>query len=510
MRSVVAVVCAAGLVASMGCGGGGATAGDPFAAGRSAIYGMAAGDAEPTRAGLGSALRLLERAMAAQPDSSEAKWWAAVCLVGLAGLDAGGVETAPGAPGDPTPVAWGSGGAGSADGSTVADPGDHDIPALPPDYDGSVPPVEPPYRIGLVWNLRHTIANPYTFLTLLAPLTDIRFGLVSLVGYPGDDPAARMAMLARLDEADRLLTQVEEDAGFMATLPDPERDGGSIVLDLAEVRLFHAYVNIRRAETALSLAYVRDIGPLWPGAVAADALDSGVWNPYRGMDRNHDGFLTPEEYLPGNPFLTLRAASYLRAAQSAMSAAAELGRMGCEAVLARPASTGSASTGSADGGYLIENAPPYREALIEMRDAALPLIRQAAIGPVDVLTPHYEVSPTDGTAPDGRPCAAAAGGTFELDPDPGDCYGWGEPRIVMRSVRLNLAAWFADPPGDLKTLAPTLGLGNDGWPDSAKVRFPDVTFAGLFPEGIKPEDWFYGPVVPMPMAAGWATPPPSR
>jgi len=59
--------------------------------------------------------------------------------------------------------------------------------------------------------------------------------------------------------------------------------------------------------------------------------------------------------------------------------------------------------------------------------------------------------------------------------------------VRTETLKVNIAAWFANPPADLKTLAPTLTLGSDGWPDSTKSVYPDKTFAGLFPDGIKDE-----------------------
>ncbi|MBM3495832.1 MAG: hypothetical protein FJX72_16140 [Armatimonadetes bacterium] len=491
MKTLLVWAAILAVIASVGCGGGGEPQGDSLTMGRSALFGMASGDQPATRSGLSSALSLLERAMAAQPDSSEARWWTAVCLVGMVGMDIGGETTVPPMPDDPTTVDWGSSGSGSSEGWVVPDPGDRDIPAAPPDHDGPVPPVEPPQRIGLVWNLRHAISNPYTYLTLLGPVADIRLGLVSVMGYPGDDAQARIATLARLDEADRLLTQVEADAGFSTTLPDPDADGATIKIGLPEVHLLHAYAHVLRAEVALSLAYVRDIGPLTLTAFAESRPDGdGLWDPFRMLDSNGDKQLTPNEYLPGDPFLTLRDAAYMQTAQSAILSSVRQAEAGCAGVLAR----------TETDGYLINNASPYREALAEMRDTALPLLRQAATGPVEFQTPHYEVEPIDGTDPVGpAPCAGDGRMTFELDPDPGDCYGWGTTRIVMRTIRINVAAWFASPPPDLKALAPTLGLASDGWLDPEKVSFPDLTFAGLFPDGIEPRDFFYGPMIPMPM-----------
>jgi hypothetical protein len=54
----------------------------------------------------------------------------------------------------------------------------------------------------------------------------------------------------------------------------------------------------------------------------------------------------------------------------------------------------------------------------------------------------------------------------------------------MAKVTINLAAWFANPPSDLKAFAPTFTLDENGWPNPDQTRYPDATFGGLFPEGL--------------------------
>ncbi len=492
MNARLASLAAIVLIASVGCGGGSKQVGDPLTLGRSAMYEMASGDTIVAHGNLGTALRMFEQAMRAQPDSSEAKLWAAVCLVGLAGMDISGVVASP--PTDVEPGSgpvWSEGGGG--DGWIAPDPGDGTVPGAPPDHEGPVPPVEPPHRIGLIWNLRYAIANPFTLLNVLAPVADIRMGLPGVLGFWADDPQAHMDTLARLDRADQLLSEVEADADFSMTLPDPDRDGATLRVELPEVHLFHAYVHSLRAEVALALAYVRDAGPRIPMAFLEDAPDSpDAWNPFGSLDRNGDGLLTPDEYLPADPFLTLRSAAYLQNARDAMTSAADHGRKGCQGVLARTDPTG----------YLINNVSPYREAMQEMLDKSAPLLEQAAHGPVEVLVPRFEFPADAANGSGGRvePCAREGRTTFDLDPDPGDCIGWGPPVIVMRTVRINLAAWFEAPPADLKAFAPTIGLTSEGWPAFDSIKLPDPTFAGLFPDGVSADDYLYGPVIPMPLA----------
>ena len=483
-----------GVLALAGCGGGVKQVGDPLKQGRSAMYAMADEETTASQSNLGAALRLFEQALRAQPDSSESRFWAAVCLVGLAGMDVSGVSASTAAHNEPgSGPGWSESGGG--EGWIAPDPGDGTVPAAPHDHDGPVPPVEPPHRIGMIWNLRYAVANPFTLLAILAPAADIRMGLPGVLGFRGDDPEAHLATLARLDRADQLLTEVEADSAFSIALPDPDRDGATLRVELPEVHLFHAYLHTLRAEVALALAYVRDSGPRIPMAFAEDDLDGpDVWNPFRSLDKNGDGLLTPDEYLPGDPFLTLRDADYLRTARDAMLSAADHGEKGCAGVLAR----------TDPSGYLINNVPPYREALQEMLESSIPLLRQAALGPVEVLVPRYEylADAARGNAGRSEPCTRQGRTTFDLDPDPDDCIGWGPPTIIMRTVRINLAAWFQTPPADLKVFAPTIGLTSSGWPDFDRIKLPDPTFGGLFPDGIPSDDYLYGPVIPMPMMAG--------
>jgi hypothetical protein len=474
------------LLAMVGCGGGSSQGGDPLVLGRAAIQSLASGESTTSRSRLNDALGLFDRVIAANPDSSEARFWKAVCLVGIVGMDVSGVSSSSPAEAVSGRPGWDEPGGG--EGWTAPDPGDGDIPAAPPDHDGPVPPVEPPHRLGLLWNLREAVANPFTLLTVLAPVADVRMGLPAMYGFVGDDFGDQQAAMARLDEADRLLALVESDAGFAASLPAWHDRQAELKIGLPEVHLFHALVHTLRAQLALSMAYVRSAGP------QVDAPFTDVrpalypdWNPFKRLDRNGDGVLSPDEYLPPNPYLTLRDGGYLTVARDAMLASAAHAEEGCSGVLARTDSDG----------WLINNVSPMREALTEMRDHAVPLLRQAADGPVEVLVPHYEPPPMDGSSVPPAPCAREGRITFDLDP--GDCVGWGPPRIVMRKFRINLAAWFALPPPDLKAFAPFVGLNADGWPDPAQVRLPDPTFGGLFPDGVNPEDLLFGAAIAVPM-----------
>ena len=214
-----------------------------------------------------------------------------------------------------------------------------------------------------------------------------------------------------------------------------------------------------------------------------------IFSP-RLLDKNEDGRLTPDEYLPPSPFLTLRDASLLTTVQKAMLAVAEKGEKGIAGVLERPAG---------DSRFLIPNTAEVAQALIEMRDHALPLIRQAAVGPVTLEIPVYEPYPLPMLAEalkaaGSRSARLRAGNDalFRLRPlsgesDPpvsGPLPPPFDPPIRMQKVTIHLAAWFASPPPDLKAFAPTFVLDESGWPQPEQTLYPDETFGGLFPEGL--------------------------
>jgi hypothetical protein len=371
---------------------------------------------------------------------------------------------------------------------------------------GTVEPAPIPRHrtLGLFWNIDNSLSSPNMLLHVLAPIADLRFGFAPYFGYPHDNAKRRLAMLEGLNTVAEHLAKVEADPTFSVTLPDADANGKTVTVGLPEVYLFDGYVQSLRAKLALSLAYVRDSGSVWippvPMALAGSGTATGgVTNntdpsgggggsiglpiePFAAaLDKNHDGRLTPDEYLPPSPYLTLRDPKLLQTAQQAMLAVVDREQKGIEGVLARPA----------DGSFLIPNNTAVQQALTAIRDKILPLIQQAATGPFTIEIPRWDPVSTDpvwqkAQAPVDANRAdvvfVSPGSTGSGEGGSGGSFPW-----VMRTetLKVNIAAWFASPPADLKTLAPTLTLGADGWPDSSKSVYPDKTFAGLFPDGIK-------------------------
>lgn len=526
MRRACLFLVGASALALWGCGGGSGSSGptaNPLADGRAALTQMASNTTTTSTQSLQSALTLFQQALQQNPNSSEAHFGAAVCLMGAAvqQIDGGGVSTGgeggvptvpPGAGLVPTGKSAHGRDAGPSHGHSgsafvlPAPPAQGDHPPGPPNDTEPPKHIEPAHTLGLFWFLDRGLSNPNTLLNMLAPVSDLRLGLIPYYGYSGDgqDVTRRQKLLADLATVAQHLQTVEADPNFTVTLPAPDQDGQAVTIGLPEVYLFDAYVQSLRVSTALSLTYARDPGNgsslLPPGPPTGGASDAPrppsppifshggreagdntpPNSPFLALDKNHDGKLTPDEYLPASPFLTLRDAAYFQTAQTAMQNIVDRETKGITGVLARPA----------DGNFLIPDSADVQKALTGIRDNVLPLIQQAAIGPVTLTVPRYEVIPlvaisTGGTLvhPD-----TASNELFTLHPSVGPTPLLYPPPVVHNEkLTLNIAAWFAHPPADLKLFAPTYVLDSIGYPDYTKTTYPDPTFGGLFPNGIPPD-----------------------
>ena len=509
-----------------GCGGGGGTSApsDPLAAGRSVLQGLASGQTNVSNESLSGALKLFQQAKKTNPGSSQALFGEAVTLAAMSGLtiDDGTVSS------NNSGGSAGSGGGGihlpgrgthavtrGNEGSVGGSPGTGLIPepptsgTLPPALPGDTttpPPVPAHNQLCQIWMLNRGLSNPYTLLEMLGPIADLRFGLLPFNGYFGDsgDVTRRQKLLADLNTAADDLVTVEADPNFTYTLPAPDQNGNTVTIGLPEVYLFDAYINSLRSQIALSLAYVRDrpidggitnmplvttvtsgatpaITP--PGIVVQSAPTpgvNGVLVPFFSyLDVNQDGKLEPSEYLPASPYLTLRDASYLQTAQKAIAATADREQKGITGVLARP------TDGS--GGFLIPNSPAVTKVLTRINNNVVPVIAQAAVGPFTLKFPRFVVNIY------GAVLGGSSGGVFEQLPmaiasmaPPGVAYGGNPimPDVMEVKVNVNLAAWFANPPVDLKAFAPTYPLTSDSFPSYSNAIYPDPTYGGLFPDGL--------------------------
>jgi len=499
-----------------GCGGGGggtSGTGNALTRGQSGLNALASGQQPTNQQTLQSILDLFQQALQQDPNSAEAHFGAAICLAGVVAQEvdgySGNVAPVPLPPVPPPSVGSGGGGTGTvvmppappparATGTAVADAGEVvPVPVGTP----SPPPVPPPHVIGLFWNLDAGLANPYSLLHMLAPIADLGGGLIPFYGYPQDDAVQRQQMLDGLNTVEQHLAAVEADPSFSVTLSVSGQSGASVTIGLPEVYLFDAYVNSLRAEVALSLAYIRDPGSNWTpplppfyaaflasGGQAGGASAPGPLFPsLTSLDKDKDGKLTPDEYLPPSPFLTLRDPKLLQTAQQAMLAVVDREQKGIDGVFARPV----------DGHFLIPNSASIHDALTAVHDKILPLIQQAATGPVTLNVPTWYGGPLGGpqllgAAASGSRHANATrsvtravfqfGGNLQ---DPSSSVLFPLPQPTMQTLTFDLAAWFTHPPADLKVFAPTLTLNANGWPDPSKTVYPDPTFGGLFPDGLK-------------------------
>jgi hypothetical protein len=451
-----------------GCGGGSGGVGSPLGGsaltrGTEQLNQVASGQQSATPTNLKSIFDLFNEALNAEPNTSKAHFGAAIALMGLLGQEADGTATGiiPGGSG----IGGGTGAGGGNTGIVLP----AEVPPSPPGYDTPINVVPPHRTLGLFWNLDRGLANPLTLLNMLSPITDMRGGLLPFNGYFGDDATGREQMLAKLDQVIAHLKAVEADAQFTFTLASPDQNGKEVTVGLPEVHLFHSYVESLRVETALSLAYIRSIGELPPPIPPVISNDSQFLP--RNQDTNRDGKLSPNEYLPSSPFLTLRDAKYLQIAKQAILNCADAAEKGIAGVLARPVG---------ETAFLIPNNAEMNRNLTEQRETVLPVLRQVTTQPVTLEVPRVQPLPMlmNAASGSGRPSDDLLFTTTLLPPIPPN----GEPAI--EPVVLNLAAWFSNPPADLKVFAPTYSLDSNGWPHYDQASYPDLTFAGLFPNGL--------------------------
>lgn len=188
----------------------------------------------------------------------------------------------------------------------------------------------------------------------------------------------------------------------------------------------------------------------------------------------------------------------LQTAKQALLASADKEAKGIQGVFARPADGG--------GGFLINNIKdiPFNvNPLVGMLitnssithgvlentlNNVVPLLQQAAVGSVALYVPIYEpATPGYASSAGGKSAIRRNGGktrrVFLLGHQGGT---EAEPSLTGRiaQVTINLAAWIAHPPADLKMFAPTYTLENGGFIDFTKTTYPDPTFGGLFPNGL--------------------------
>lgn len=180
-------------------------------------------------------------------------------------------------------------------------------------------------------------------------------------------------------------------------------------------------------------------------AATAYSLEFGLWNwEQLPTDADSSGDFTPDEYLPPSPFLALARANAFANAMAAMLQAADAVIAGADTSL---------HPGGATDLVNWEENPDVAAGLNEAADIA-----------EEVKT-------------------AFASSAYPLTVD-------------TTVVNVNLSAWATAPPPDLKALFPTAEV-DQGAGTLTIASWPDLTFAGLFPDGVPP-DLVQSIVLPLP------------
>ena len=219
------------------------------------------------------------------------------------------------------------------------------------------------------------------------------------------------------------------------TQPLPTRCRLRIRTDSPLLSVYRRYICSTRTltrcktEVALSLAYIRDPGnyqpvspvvnasaggstgtnelpPAPPAFVGPSAPPTPLTVNYTALDTNHDGKLEPNEYLPPSPYLTLRSAAYLTTGQTSLAATAAK----------EDASSRINGVLGADIRWTVPDTqhPGYCSDSHQYQETnVVPLIAQAAVGPVTLTFPHYNVVALAGAVAEG---SDGAGGVFQSVP----------------------------------------------------------------------------------------------
>lgn len=208
------------------------------------------------------------------------------------------------------------------------------------------------------------------------------------------------------------------------TIYEYNQGGEHFAIRAQEVQAFRAALRLALAATATAAAYNwNDGGFNWNRDAAT-------------LDANHDGSLTPQEYLPTGAFLTLSQPALMQEALSAL-----LGALNDARAVAQ----------------FMSSQTPYPYQLLALPEEPVPW--------ADVLTGVNQAQ----TALAGSLSTSVAYWDYETQTE----------KTV--TVTVNLRALWTNPPTDLKALMPTLGY----WPESGLFirSIPDKTLHGILVNG---------------------------
>ena len=235
------------------------------------------------------------------------------------------------------------------------------------------------------------------------------------------------ALDASLAKAEVALAVVKADPSYVYTLADPSQPANTastVKVGSAEIQILSAVISIVRSLANGAVAYNADPGTFsfeTPAAAGFSGASVG-----------------PAQYLPAAPFLTLAAdgGTRLGAVKTELIATADSGTAAIESVKTR-----------SNAGFLLNPGTLVTTGQLTAAEAQITAYKAYLTGAQ--------------TVPVGL-----------------------NGKTV--TTRVDLAAFLDHPPADLRTLLPTLPVSKDssGATTLTMNGFPDLTFGGLFPDGL--------------------------
>lgn len=244
-------------------------------------------------------------------------------------------------------------------------------------------------------------------------------------------PAQVQTQLAALDaslvQVESSLSVVESDPNYTYTLADPSKPSdttATVKIGSAEIQILSAVVGVVRSVTNAGLAYNADPGSFNFNAQVPASIFSGAT-------------VSPAQYLPPSPFLTLMpdGGARLATVKLELNGTANSGVTAIEAVKTRN-----------NAGYLLNPGT---------------LVTSGQLDAAETKIKAYQtfLSGTQSTP------FTVHGNTI--------------------STRVNLSAFLDHPPTDLRAFLPILPVSsNSGDTTLTFSNFPDATFGGIFPDGL--------------------------
>lgn len=236
------------------------------------------------------------------------------------------------------------------------------------------------------------------------------------------------ALDASLVKVEAALKVVESDPNYSYTLADPAKPkdtSASVKIGVAEIQILSAVISAVRSLANAGLAYNADPGTFDFSTPVPSSVFGGT-------------AVSPAQYLPAAPFLTLAAdgGSRMGNVKSELAATALSGIAAIESVKTR-----------SNAGFLLDPGT---------------IVTSNELNQIEAQITSYQTFLTSvQTIPVGTHA-----GTVEM--------------------KVNLAAFLDHPPTDLRVLLPTLAVSNDnsGTTNLTMNGFPDSTFGGIFPDGL--------------------------